>query len=443
MDSVQKVREFIHSNPRIAEDVIRRMFADDKQTMYDLLYDFKLWARPEQIFPLDDKYEAFLMLCGRGWGKSRWLSQHMIDNALSNEGKRIGLMAPDYKVLKKVSFLGDSGIIENIHPDILTNPDFDFNKSELSIQFPNGSSITSYSAEVFDKTRGDQFHDFYAEETAAWMYDEEALEACRLTNRLDYRGHTPKLYIATTPRPTKLIKDLSTDPLVKVIRGTTDQNYFLSPTYVETLKRKLTDRMFRQECLAEILDDNLYAMWKMSDIEAARVYECPELKRIVVAVDPAVTSNEDSDETGIIVCGIDHDGHGYVLEDCTMTSATPDQWAKRAVEAYYKWGASRIVAEVNQGGDMVETVIRNVDRKIPPVKKVRATKGKELRAEPIAAFYERREVHHVGRFELLERQQTEWNPTAKGDSPDRIDALVWGLTELMTKPQGTYRVSYG
>jgi len=256
MDSVQKVREFIHSNPRIAEDVIRRMFADDKQTMYDLLYDFKLWARPEQIFPLDDKYEAFLMLCGRGWGKSRWLSQHMIDNALSNEGKRIGLMAPDDKGPKKVSFLGDSGIIENIHPDILTNPDFDFNKSELSIQFPNGSSITSYSAEVFDKTRGDQFHDFDAEETAAWMYDEEASEACRLTNRLDYRGHTPKLYIATTPRPTKLIKDLSTDPLVKVIRGTTDQNYFLSPTYVETLKRKLTDRMFRQECLAEILDDN-------------------------------------------------------------------------------------------------------------------------------------------------------------------------------------------
>lgn len=443
MNSVEQVRDFIHSNPRIAEDVIRRMFADDKSTMYDLLYDFNLWARPEQMFDLEDQYEAFLMLCGRGWGKSRWLSQHIINNAISNPNKRIGLMAPDYKVLKKVSFLGDSGIIENIHPDILTSPGFDFNKSELSIQFPNGSSITSYSAEVYDKTRGDQFHDFYAEESAAWMYDEEALEACRLTNRLEYRGRSPKLYIATTPRPTKLIRELASDPLVKVIQGTTHQNYFLSPTYVETLKRKLTDRMFRQECLAEILDDNPYALWKMTDIESSRVNEHPRLSRIIVAVDPAVTSNEDSDETGIVVMGICHEGNGYVLEDCTMTAATPDQWARRAIEAYYKWGASRIVAEVNQGGDMVETVIRNADRKIPPVKKVRATKGKELRAEPIAAFYERHEIHHVGRFDLLERQMTEWNPASKGKSPDRIDALVWAATELMTKPQKKWSVSHG
>lgn len=440
MDSVEKVREFIHGNPLIAKDVIMRLFNDDEQTKFDLLYDWELWARPEQIFEIDEMYSTILLLCGRGWGKSHWLSNHIVHNALSTDNKRIGLMAADFGSVKKVNFLGDSGIINAIHPDILNHKDFHFNKSELGIVFPNGSSITSYSAEAFDKTRGDQFHDFYADETAAWMYDTEALEACRLTNRL---GQSPKLYIATTPRPTKVIKDLAAEDDTLVIKGLTEQNYYLSPAYIKGLKNKLTDRMFRQECLAEILDDNPFSMWAMSDIDATRVNVAPRLKRIVVSVDPAVTSNAESDETGIVVCAIDYEGHGYVLEDATMTAASPDQWAKKAVEMYYKWEADRIVAEVNQGGDMVETVIRNADRRIPPVKKVRATKGKELRAEPIAAFYERREVHHVGRFDLLERQMTEWDPTSKGKSPDRIDALVWGLTELMTKVKGEVRVSYG
>ena len=213
--------------------------------------------------------------------------------------------------------------------------------------------------------------------------------------------------------------------------------------YVKVLKRKLTDRMFRQECLAEILDDSPYALWKMSDIEATRIFEAPKLKRIVVAVDPAVTSNENSDETGIVVCGLGFDNRGYVLEDASMEGATPEQWGKKAVEMYHKYNADRIVAEKNQGGDMVEVIIRGQGQGIPPVKLVHASKGKEIRAEPIAAFYERREVSHVGRFQLLEQQQTEWDPTGKGKSPDRIDALVWGLTELMTKSKVDIRIGYG
>jgi phage terminase large subunit-like protein len=436
MGSVDRVREFIHSRPRIAKDVIARLFNDDDKTKNDLLHDWGLWARPEQQFPIDPLYTAILLLCGRGWGKSHWLSNAIIDDALSAPNRRLLLMAADYNNLKKVNFLGDSGIISCINPNI----EYEFNKADLSLTFENNSQIVSYSAEAYDKTRGSQFHNAYLDELASWQYAEEGLEAARLVLRL---GEHPRLFVATTPRPTAVVKDLAKDERTFLVKGLTSDNYFLPPSYYEELKRKLTDRMFRQECLAEILDDNPYALWNITDIDAARVNIVPHLKRIVVAVDPAVTSNEDSDETGIVVCGIDADGHGYVLDDCTMTSATPDQWAKRTIEAYYKWGANRIVAEVNQGGDLVETVIRNIDRKIPPVKKVRATKGKELRAEPIAAFYERREVHHVGRFTELERQQTEWNPTGKGKSPDRIDALVWGLTELMTKPKMNYSVSNG
>ncbi len=443
MNNKQIVREFIHSNPRQAYDIISRLFEDDEAARDELLYDFKLWARPEQLFDVDSYHDTFLLLAGRGWGKSRWLSQHIIDNAISNPNKRIGLMAPDYKVLKKVSFMGDSGIIQNLPPSILKHKDFHFNKQELSIEFPNGSIISSYSAEAFDKTRGDQFHDFYVEELAAWMYADDAFEACQLTNRLEYRGNAPRTFIATTPRPIKIIRSLANDKSVKVVTGTTYQNYFLSPSYVKQRKEKMSNRMFRQECLAEILDDNPYALFKMSDIEKNRVNEHPPLRRIIVAVDPAVTSNPDSDETGIIVAGLTKDLHVYILEDASMGEATPEEWSAKAVEMYRKWDADRIVAEVNNGGDLVSSVIRTADRSLPPCKIVRASKGKAIRAEPVSAYYEHNEVHHVGTFPLLESQMTEWNPTEGRKSPDRLDALVWACIELLDKHQGEARVSYG
>jgi len=436
VNSVETVRKFIHENPRIARDVIARLFNDDDETKNEILHDWRLWARPEQQFNISDLYTAILLLCGRGWGKSHWLSNAIVDDALSAPNRRLLLMAADYNNLKKVNFLGDSGIINTINPNL----EYEFNKVDLTLTFANGSQIVSYSAEAYDKTRGSQFHNAYLDELAAWQYAVEGLEAARLVLRL---GSNPRMFIATTPRPTPVIKQLAVDERTLVVKGLTADNYFLPPSYLEELRRTLTDRMFRQECLAEILDDNPYALWQMAQIDRDRVSKAPELRRIVVAIDPAVTSNEESDETGIVVMGIGYDNKGYVLEDCSMSAATPDQWAKRAIEAYYKWGADRIVAEVNQGGDMVETVIRNADRSMPPVRKVRATKGKELRAEPIAAFYERGEVCHVGRHDLLERQMTEWNPTSKGRSPDRIDALVWAATELMTKPQATASVSYG
>lgn len=426
MTSLDLVRAFIRERPRQAKNIIATLFNDDEITKNDLLHDWAIWKRPEQSFALSDNVSALLLLCGRGWGKTHWLSNDIIDYALSEPNLRVGLMAADYGNLKKVNFLGDSGIINSINPNI----DYEFNKSDLAVEFPNGSQIISYSAEAYDKTRGQQFHRMYLDELAAWQYDYDALDACRMLLRL---GENPIMCIATTPRPTQVIRDLANDPKTQVIRGITADNYFLPEKYVEELKRKLTDRLFRQECLAEILDDNPYALFKRTDIDGNRVSSNPHLKRIIVAIDPAVTSNEDSDETGIVVAGIGADNHFYILEDCTCTSATPEEWAERAVKAYNDWKADNIVAEVNNGGDMIETMLKIKQPNIP-VKKVRATRGKQLRAEPIAAIYERNDVHHVGRFDLLERQMTEWDPVNSDKSPDRLDALVWALTEL-SEPQ--------
>lgn len=443
MDSVEKVREFIHSNPRQAKEVISRLFDDDHETRDEILYDFKLWARPEQMFEIPKGKNQVLLLAGRGWGKTHWITSHIIENLRSNPNKRIGLMAADFGNAKKFNFMGESGLINLMPPSIMSHKDFDFNKSDLIITMPNGSSLTTFSSEAFEKTRSSQFHNFYCDEAAAWIYDKEALEACWLTNRLEYKGEDPKLYIATTPRPTRLINEVSKDDETLVIKGTTYQNYYLSPTYVQVLKKKLSDRMFRQECLAEVLDDNLAALFKMSNIDLYRVKEVPELKRIIVAIDPAVSANPNSDDTGIIVAGLGHDNHAYILEDATMEAATPEEWSRMAIDMYYKWNADRIVAEKNQGGLLVQSVIRAADKSLPPCKLVHATKGKVLRAEPISAYYEHGEVHHVGRHDMLEQQMTEWDPTMKGDSPDRLDALVWACTELLDKPVGAAEVTHG
>jgi len=428
---IEAVRKFIHANPRIAREAIARMFADNEKDKNDLLHDFKLWARPEQIVDIPADMDTLLLLCGRGFGKTWYVSNKAIDLALSDPNSRIALWAADYGSLKKVNFLGESGIISQINPNL----DYEFNKSDLILKFANGSQITGYSCEALERSRGSQSSHSVVDELAAWQYAEEGLEAAKLINRL---GKNPLMYIATTPRPTAIIKSLCANPYVYTVKGTTHDNYFLTPKYSESLKRELTDRMFRQECLAEILDDNPYALWRMTDIEACRMHNLPQLRRIVVGVDPAVSSNELSDETGIVVCGIGYDDRVYILDDCSVTSATPDQWAQAVVDAYNKWEADAVIAEVNQGGDMVETVILQKSRNLRVIK-VRATKGKEVRAEPVAAIYERRECSHIGRFDKLEQQMTEWDPVNSKKSPDRMDALVWAVSELT----GICQESYG
>ena len=256
-------------------------------------------------------------------------------------------------------------------------------------------------------------------------------------------GQNPQCVITTTPKPTPIIRSLVKRTNIVITRGSTFENSDnLAPAALEQLKEKYENtRLGRQELYAEVLEDYEGALWSFSMIESTRKSpeEIPEMQRIVVAIDPAVTSNDDSDETGMIVAGQGVDGRYYVLEDISG-KMTPDGWGRLAVDMYYKYQADRIVAEVNNGGDLVERLIRTVDNNVPYTP-VHAARGKMVRAEPIAALYEQKKVSHVGLFNELEEQLCSYSGGSK-KSPDRLDALVWAITEL-SQSSGTafWRIS--
>jgi phage terminase large subunit-like protein len=291
----------------------------------------------------------------------------------------------------------------------------------------NGSKIKLFSAEEPDRLRGPQHHGAWCDELAAWE-DPDAWDQLMFGLRL---GTRPRTVVTTTPRPVALLKNLINRDTTFITRGNTFENAknLAATALLELQARYAGTRLGRQELEGELLEDVEGALWSRSWIENTRIKteQLPSLYRIVVAIDPAVTSGEDSDETGIVIAGATNDGHFYVLEDATM-KGTPDSWGKRAVQGYKDWKADRIVAEVNNGGDMVVMVLQQVD-KFVPVTKVHATRGKRMRAEPISALYEQGRVHHVGSFTKLEDQMVSWTPESN-DSPDRLDALVWSLTEL-------------
>lgn len=291
----------------------------------------------------------------------------------------------------------------------------------------NRSRIKLFSGEEPDRLRGPQFHGGWFDELAAFKHP-EAWDQYQFALRL---GKHPQTIVTTTPRPTKLIKDLLLRDKVRVVRGSTFDNAAnLAPSALTELKLRYENtRLGRQELYGEILTDIEGALWTRDLIEKSRVTEHPKLVRVVIGVDPAVTSSETSDLTGIVAVGIGSDGEYYVLADKSLR-ATPDSWARTAVNLYHELKADRIVAETNNGGDMVILLMQQVDRHAS-VKKVTATRGKQLRAEPISALYEQGRVHHVGYFAELETQMTEWTPIST-ESPDRLDALVWALTELNT-----------
>lgn len=450
-ESWLETRKFIHSNPMKARDIFSGLANQDARFL-DIVHDFSLWARPEQL-SIDTSVSTTLVLCGRGWGKSWFSAFYAVDQAMKKPNTRIAFWAADFGSLKRVNWLSDSGILKAIHPALLK--ECTFNKSDLTLTFPNGSSIISYSAESFEKSRGDSVAICILDELASWTYSQDALDAARLILR---QGNNPHMVITTTPRPTETIKKLANDPDVNLITGTTYQNYYLPDSYAKELKKKLTERLFSQEALGNILDDNLYALFQMTNIMDNRVsskdFDHSIIKQYCIAIDPAVSSNENSDLTGIVVAGLSYDGHYYVFEDATMSMATPEQWSKKVISLYRKYNEFsaapvNIVAEINNGGDLITSVIKNASRRLtdvtlPPVRTVRATKGKELRAEPVAALYEENIVHHVGEHQELETQMTDWNPTDKAaKSPDRLDAVVWAITSLSKGFSGAVTSSYG
>ena len=250
-------------------------------------------------------------------------------------------------------------------------------------------------------------------------------------------GEHPRVVVTTTPRPVALIRGLVADPATHTTRGSTWENAanLAAPALAKLRAKYEGTRLGRQELGGEVLDDTPGALWTLAQIDACRVAAPPRLSRIVVAIDPAVTSNEDSDETGIVVAGLGRpldkrEEDGYILEDCSQTQASPDAWARVAVDAFHRWKADRIVVEINNGGEMVELLLRTIDRNVP-VTTVHASRGKQTRAEPVAALYEQCRVHHLGNLAALEDQMTTWAPAVADKSPDRMDALVWALTNLM------------
>jgi phage terminase large subunit-like protein len=285
---------------------------------------------------------------------------------------------------------------------------------------------TVYSADEPERLRGPQHDGAWCDELASWRFADAAWANLQFGLRL---GQAPRSVITTTPKPIRILKELLTAESTVVSRGSTYENRGnLADSFIDAVRTRYEGtRLGRQELYAELLEDAEGALWKRDEIEEHRVREAPELKRIVVACDPAATSGEEANETGIVVAGVSRSGEGYVLDDRTVR-ASPLKWAERAVAAYHVFKADRLIAETNQGGEMVKQTIATVDPKVP-YKGIHATRGKLTRAEPVAALYEQGRVHHVGAFPELEDQLCQWEPGAP--SPDRLDALVWALTELM------------
>jgi predicted phage terminase large subunit-like protein len=379
-------------------------------------------ARPEQITPLGD-WRVWLVLAGRGFGKTRTGAEDVVWYGITNPGHQIAVVAPTFNDVRGTCFEGISGLLAVTPQEAIA----DYNKSRQELTLINGTLIRGFSADTPDRLRGPQFHRAWCDELAAWQY-QDAWDQLMFGLRL---GNDPRVIVTTTPRPTPLVRKLAKDAKTHITRGSTFDNAAnLATSALEQLREKYEGtRLGRQELEAEILDDVPGALWTREIIQYA---EAKDMQRIVVAVDPSGTSgNGEGDSVGIIIAGKGIDGRFYVLEDATC-SLGPAGWARRVVDRYHAHKADRIVAERNFGGAMVESTIRTADRNVP-ITLVTASRGKSVRAEPISSLYEQGRVSHAPGLDRLEDQMMQM--TGSGfvgeGSPDRVDALVWALTELM------------
>jgi predicted phage terminase large subunit-like protein len=397
--------------------------ADEMET------DWGARARPSQLLPAGDWY-VWLIMAGRGWGKTLTGAQTIRQWVETGVGKRIALIGPTSADVRDVMCEGPSGLM-SISPE-WNRPTYEPSKRRMT--WPNGAVATCYSAEEAERLRGPQHDAAWCDELGCWKYADETWNQLQLGLRV---GKHPKVVVTTTPRPTRLLKTLvaRAGQGVVITRGATVENAAnLAAPFLDTITARYAGtRLGRQELEGELLEDVAGALWQRDWIDRDRASVAPELQRIVVAIDPAVSTVEGSDETGIIVAGIGRDGHGYILDDLSGRYA-PHEWAAKAIAAYHKHKADRIVAEINQGGAMVEATIRVVDSKVP-FKGIHASRGKTTRAEPVAALYEQRKIHHTASFPELEDQlcsfTSDFDRARAGFSPDRLDSLVWALTELM------------
>lgn len=400
----------------------------------ELKYNWSFWARPEQIPPDDAEWDIWVLLAGRGFGKTRTGAEYIKDVMVENPNIRVGIIGQTIAAVRDVAVEGESGLLAVLPSDAVLK----YNRSLGQLILKNGSRAFGFSGADPEKLRGFQSHYLWMDELAAWDYEQSTFDMALMGLRL---GKHPRIVITTTPKPSILVVDLvnrskSEPDKVRITTGSTFDNAANLPdSQLAALRARYEGTTLgRQELYAELILDDPNALWTRSLIDDNRLKEhsikAKDLVRIVVAIDPSMSAlGERDSETGIIIAGCDHSGTAYILEDATLLRPTPDTWARKAIDRYKFYQANKIVAEVNQGYDLVENLLRTTDATVP-IKKVYATRGgKFLRAEPIAALYEQGRVKHVGLFPQLEDQMTQWIPGKA--SPDRLDALVWALTELM------------
>lgn len=403
----------------------------------ELAHDWHFWGRTDQLEP-EGNWSIWLILAGRGWGKTRCGSEWVRKIACgktplgAGEVSRIALVAETAADARDVIVEGESGILA-IHPKEF-RPLYEPSKRRLT--WPNGAVATLYNAVEPDQLRGPQHEAAWCDELAKWRYARETWDNLEFGLRL---GTNPRTVITTTPRPIQLLRDILAESGVHPTKGSTyDNKANLSPKFLARIESRYAGtRLGRQELDAELLDDAPGALWSRAMLDATRrkPSQLPPMQRVVVAIDPAAKKGGTGEmdrgaKTGIIVAGVGEDGRGYVFDDASCALG-PNGWASRAVAAFDQHNADLIVGEVNNGGDMVEATVRSV-RDIIAFKQVHASKGKVTRAEPIAALYEQGRVSHVGTFAELEDHMVLFTPLGiEGDTTaDDVDALVWALTEL-------------
>lgn len=403
-----------------------------------LSWDWAMIGRPEQQPPPGD-WATWLVMVGRGWGKTTTGAHWVRTQMETGTCRRIALVNDTAADVRDVMIEGPAGLLAVSPP--WNKPTYQI--SNRRVVWPNGAMAIAYAAEAPELLRGPEHDGAWCDELAKWRnlrkvdpHGGTAFDNLRFGLR---GGEKPRLVVTTTPRPVPTLKALMRERETIITKGALDDNAVnLAPAFLETIRRRYEGtRLGRQELGGELLDDIEGALWQLARIDELRVSEEPMLVRIVVAIDPSVSSGDESAETGIVVAGVSESGEGYVLEDDSMRG-TPAQWGLRAIDAYRRWRADRIIGEGNNGGEMIEHVIRSIDRSVS-YSMVTASRGKITRAEPVSALYEQGRVHHVGTFAQLEDQMTSWLPGIGMASPDRMDALVWALSELMLGAQANAR----
>ncbi len=405
-----------------------------KQEVKALYWYWPFWARDDQL-PPDGDWTSWLLLGGRGAGKTRsgaeWVRALVEADDKDSGCRNIALIGETLAAARQVMVEGPSGLLSVSPPYFKPR----FYASRNMLIWPNGARAYLFSAMRPENLRGPQFDAAWCDELAKWRYDEMTWDMLQFGLRL---GDNPRQVVTTTPKPTALIKRLLADPKCVVTRAGTKANIAnLAPSFMKDIVGRYEGtRLGRQELDAELLEDTQGALWNYDLLTRQRCSEVPEFVRIIVAVDPPVGSGPKADACGIIALGLSAQGYVYVLDDCSVQGLSPAKWARRVIDAYHDYEASALVAEINQGGELIRELII---REQPDVnyQAVRATRGKLIRAEPVAALYERGKVFHIGRFDALEKEMCQYD--GHGASPDRLDALVWGVTELLLRRKRAIR----